>query len=168
MCRPNQLDLLVDLVGVSDSVHLWAKRSPLGNVRTPKVIKFSNRSNPTSSVSNMGLCRPSQRDLLEDLVCVSDLVSFWAKRSPLVNVRTPKDIKFSIRNTPTSRNSNIASRQSNSVVGWLCDSMCAFVLWVFVCGCVYVSQEASCCIQCLDYVKKHVFLITAMIYVLIL
>ena len=46
------------------------------NVRTKKVITFSIRSNRTSSDSNRGLCRPSQRDLLEDLVGVSDLVSF--------------------------------------------------------------------------------------------
>ena len=40
----------------------FSKRSPLGNVRTPKDIIFSNRNNTTSIDSNRALCRPSQNN----------------------------------------------------------------------------------------------------------
>ena len=39
----------------------FSKRGPLGNVRTPKEIKFGIRNNTTSSYSNRALIRPSQK-----------------------------------------------------------------------------------------------------------
>ena len=86
----------------------FSKRSPLGNVRTPKDIIFSNRNNTTSIDSNRALCRPSQNNR-----------GIWARSDVMVSCTAlrPRAERFSCSPLPPPTPTQVRTQVQK--YGWL-------------------------------------------------